>query len=101
MLLGTLIIASVSQGCQTLFLKCLGPYTYRLSVYVIFIGQLRQRYAMFQIIPSSLHFDIHRSHLTYPRSQTIFSTTDIPIDIHHYIVMVNTILMSKGRSTIP
>ena len=101
MLLGTLIIASVSQGCQTLFLKCLGPYTYRLSVYVILIGQLRQRYAMFKIFPSSLHLDFQRSHLTYSRLQTIFAITDIAVDIHHYIVMVNTILMFKGRCTFP
>ena len=101
MLLWTLIITPVSQGSKALFLICLGPYTYRPSVYVIFIGQLGQRYAMFKIFPSSLHFDIHRSHLIYPRSQTIFSTTDIPIGIHHYIVMVNTILMFKGRCTFP
>ena len=101
MLLGTLVIASVSQGPHALFLKCMGPYTYRTSVYVIFIGQLRQRYAMFKIFPNSLHFDFHGSHLTYPRPQTIFAIMDISIDIHHYIVMVNAILMLKGSRTFP
>ena len=81
----------IAQSIFIMIPKSFGPHTYRSPVNIIFIGQLKQRYGMFQIFPNRPEPDIHRRRF-FPRTrlQTLFTKTNISIGIHHNVMMIYT-----------